>query len=140
MAKVVITQGPQAVGRQFLLEQDSYVLGRIAEANIQLVSQAVSRRHAQIYCEDDSFFVEDLGSVNGTYLNGNRLKTSTPLADGDQLKIGDFVLAFHREALPAPVEPEAKIRRKRWMSLPRTRRYTPRSRSRSYRPSCYCAW
>jgi serine phosphatase RsbU (regulator of sigma subunit)/pSer/pThr/pTyr-binding forkhead associated (FHA) protein len=108
MVKLVITQGPHAAGRQFLLEQDCYVIGRIPEANIQLASQAVSRRHAQIFCEDETYFLEDLGSVNGTFLNGNRLKSDTPLADGDQLRIGDFVLTFHREA-PAP-EPEAIIR------------------------------
>jgi serine phosphatase RsbU (regulator of sigma subunit) len=97
MATLVIRQG-QDVGRPFPLGEECSVIGRTADAAIYLPSQVVSRRHAQIRCEEGAYFIEDLGSFNGTLLNGRRIVGSQPLADGDQVTVGDYVLKFQTEA------------------------------------------
>ncbi len=96
MAKLIIVNGPQT-GREIVLGPQLQVIGRVSEAAIQLPSQNVSRRHAQIRCEAEGFFIEDLGSVNGTLLNGQRLHGDSPLTDGDELRIAEFVLAYRAE-------------------------------------------
>jgi phosphoserine phosphatase RsbU/P len=97
MATLIIHQGPN-VGEQFPLKGECTVIGRAVEATICLPSQAVSRRHAQVLHRDGAFLVEDLGSANGTRLNGQRIRNSTPLKNGDRLKVGDHVFLFHEES------------------------------------------
>jgi serine phosphatase RsbU (regulator of sigma subunit) len=96
MATLVILQGQNA-GQQFALRQECAVIGRSPTAAISLPSQVLSRRHAQIWCEDGTYFVEDLNSVNGTILNGRRITEAEPLADGDQLTLCDYLLRFHAD-------------------------------------------
>src|SRR5258708_5482318 len=97
MAILVIVEGPQC-GRQFPLEAGSAVIGRESSVNICLFVKAVSRRHAQIDCESGSYFVQDLSSNNGTFLNGQRIHERVPLRSGDHLTIGPYVLAMLQEA------------------------------------------
>lgn len=63
-------------------------------ADILVRDPKVSRSHAKFTVEDDCFFVWDFGSENGTFVNGNRIREATPLAENDVIKIGDtlFVL------------------------------------------------
>ena len=93
MAALVIHQGPNA-GQQFLLDKEDCVIGRSEEIGICLPSQAVSRRHAQVSFQDGAYHIEDLGSVNGTILNSERITESRRLKDGDELKLGDYTLVF----------------------------------------------
>jgi serine phosphatase RsbU (regulator of sigma subunit) len=97
MATLIVLQGPKP-WQQFPLAQGSAVIGRTAEASICLPAQSVSRRHAQISFHDGAYVLEDLGSVNGTFVNGQRLTEGQALTDGDQLKIGHCVLAFRVHA------------------------------------------
>jgi serine phosphatase RsbU (regulator of sigma subunit)/pSer/pThr/pTyr-binding forkhead associated (FHA) protein len=93
MAKLVILKGPNA-GREFALDQDSMVLGRQTDSALCLESQAVSRHHARLLHEEGNFFVEDLGSSNGTYVNGARIRERVPLTEQDTLQIGPYLLGL----------------------------------------------
>jgi hypothetical protein len=101
MFTLVIVKGPDA-GRHYPLDKESVVLGRLPNLEIVLASMAVSRRHAQIWQRDGSFFIEDLGTSNGTYLNGGHLSQPSPLAEGDTIQIGPYTLVFRREGEAVP--------------------------------------
>ncbi len=64
-------------------------LGRATECTIPIKDRYLSRRHAEIAFDNDAWLVRDLGSVNGTLLNGTRLHGAAPLRPGDRIKIGD---------------------------------------------------
>ncbi len=91
-ALLVVTRGPNA-GSQFLIEKDVTTLGRHPESDIFLDDITVSRRHAEIRRKDGSFFVHDMGSLNGTYVGRNRVE-NTQLAAGDEVQVGKFKLVF----------------------------------------------
>jgi phosphoserine phosphatase RsbU/P len=93
MASLVILEGPAAAATcEFPLARERTLIGRDVEVDIQLSSKTVSRQHAQILATDGAYFIEDLGSRNGTYLNGRRVVRRMPLGPKDQLKIGEFNL------------------------------------------------
>ena len=75
-------------GQSFPLSAGEYVIGRDPSAAIWIESSAVSRRHAKIVASASSVTIEDLGSRNGTFLNGRRLDARAPLASGDEVGIG----------------------------------------------------
>src|ERR1700724_2781697 len=95
MALLITLQGPDA-GRKYPLAGDCNVLGRQYDSHICLTGKAISRQHAQILCRDNAFFVEDLDSSNGTFLNGIRLgaHAPTPISHRDTLQIGTYVFAL----------------------------------------------
>ena len=75
------------MGKRYPLNGDRMVLGRLYESNICLSGQAVSRQHAQLLRRDNKFLIEDLGSSNGTFLNGLRIENSRAVA-GDVVTFG----------------------------------------------------
>jgi pSer/pThr/pTyr-binding forkhead associated (FHA) protein len=91
-ALLVVKRGPNA-GSQFLIEKDVTTAGRHPESDIFLDDITVSRRHAEIRRKDGNFLVHDMGSLNGTYVNRERVE-NTQLANGDELQIGKFKLVF----------------------------------------------
>jgi pSer/pThr/pTyr-binding forkhead associated (FHA) protein len=93
MARLVVREGPEP-GREFPLTEDRAVIGRDPEVSVSLRSKAFSRHHAQIWCVHGDYFVEDLGSTNGTFLNGKRVDRRMPLAAKDRLRVGEFTLEF----------------------------------------------
>ena len=94
MAILYAVQG-LAPGAQFSIEGSRAVLGRHPDCQVVLDDAAVSRHHAQITSEDDCYFIEDLGSRNGTYVNGRRIDGRAPLLDGDRVLICDLSFEFH---------------------------------------------
>ena len=71
------------------------VLGRAANSTIVLMGEKVSRRHAMVHAQgQDEYWLVDLGSANGTYLNARRVSQPCRLSDGDELKIADHALTF----------------------------------------------
>jgi adenylate cyclase len=80
-------------------------LGRAVGNDVTLVDDRVSRRHATIHSQgEQEFLLVDLGSRNGTYLNGRRVNQPTRLRDGDHLQVGPFTLTFHQ---PTAVDPSS---------------------------------
>lgn len=92
MPKLVLLQGGQAI--PYNLTAEATVLGRLPECTIQLQSNMVSRRHAEVFAKDGKYFVQDLGSGNGTFLNGKKLEGDSPLRHNDRLKLGPMLFRF----------------------------------------------
>ena len=69
-------------------------IGRSSEADVQIDDRFASSLHARLYSRGATYFAEDMGSTNGTYLNGTRLNGESELADLDELKIGDTEFRF----------------------------------------------
>jgi pSer/pThr/pTyr-binding forkhead associated (FHA) protein len=92
-ALLVVKRGPNA-GSRFLLDSDVTTAGRHPESDIFLDDVTVSRRHAEFRrSPNGGFVVRDVGSLNGTYLNRERID-SAELANGDEVQIGKYRLAF----------------------------------------------
>lgn len=94
MALLRVLQGDQP-GRLLPLEGPSVTLGRHPACDIVLESASVSRQHARILNIDGAFFVEDLHSRNGTYLNGRPVTQRLALGENDELGICDLAFVFH---------------------------------------------
>jgi hypothetical protein len=104
---VVITQtGQREVHR---VERSSMTLGRGADSDLMLANPRVSRCHACLTWDGERFLVQDLGSKNGTRINGTPVATPTPIADGDTLELADSRLQFQTSAPTVTVvlEPRA---------------------------------
>jgi DNA-binding winged helix-turn-helix (wHTH) protein len=80
--------------RQVALTEGENILGRAPDAAIWIDAPGVSRRHARIRLVGPRATVEDLGSKNGTFLKGQRVIAPSPLADGDQIRLGTVVVTF----------------------------------------------
>jgi hypothetical protein len=91
-ALLVVRRGPNA-GSRFLLDTDVTTAGRHPESDIFLDDVTVSRRHAEFRRERGQFSVRDVGSLNGTYVNRERVEQAT-LANSDEVQIGKFRLVF----------------------------------------------
>jgi hypothetical protein len=91
-ALLVVKRGPNA-GSRFLLDADVTTAGRHPESDIFLDDVTVSRRHAEFAREGGGFLVRDVGSLNGTYLNRERIDAAA-LAGGDEVQIGKYRLVF----------------------------------------------
>jgi len=98
-ALLVVRRGPN-VGARFLLDADVTTAGRHPDADIFLDDVTVSRRHATFTREDDTFTVADAGSLNGTYVNRDRIDTVV-LKDTDEVQIGKYRLVFFQGHEPA---------------------------------------
>jgi pSer/pThr/pTyr-binding forkhead associated (FHA) protein len=90
--------------REIPLKPGRYVVGRQEDANLRIPLPAVSRRHAEIVVDDDSLTVRDLGSSNGTYVNGERIQEAQ-IKPGDVLALGDFQLVAQINGVPMEVTP-----------------------------------
>ncbi len=91
-AMVVVKRGPNA-GSKYMLDADVTGAGRHPDSDIFLDDITVSRRHAEIARTREGFVVRDVGSLNGTYLNRERIDEAH-LRNGDELQIGKFKLVF----------------------------------------------
>ena len=81
-------------GKRIPLGEAPIVIGRATDAGVQLTDTSVSRRHAEVRPSGDGFVVVDLGSTNGTRVNGAGLSSERKLADGDTISVGDSLLRF----------------------------------------------
>ena len=89
-SRLVMSQGPQP-GQTFVLDQDLLTLGRDPGNNIVINDPQVSRQHTRIVRQGDLMVVEDMGSTNGTFVNGMRLTEPHTLANSDVIGLGDVV-------------------------------------------------
>jgi len=92
-AALVIRAGGGRVGESFPLNADRMTIGRRPDSDIFLDDVTVSRDHALLVRRSGDFFLDDLGSLNGTYVNRHRIE-SHRLEDGDELQVGKFKLTY----------------------------------------------
>jgi hypothetical protein len=93
-AKLVIHEEGRA--REVPMDKGLVTIGRLPDCEIVLKDKGASRRHAQLRVDDDVVTLTDLGSTNGTRLNGQQVQTRV-LQDGDKITVGTTVLEFRRE-------------------------------------------
>ena len=91
-ALLVVKRGPNA-GSRFLLDADVTTVGRSPDSDIFLDDVTVSRRHVEVERTPKGYLVRDVGSLNGTYLNRERIEAAA-LAGGDEVQIGKYRLVF----------------------------------------------
>ena len=82
------------INEEIPLTHELIILGRAAECDVVLADQRVSRRHAEVRRQEEGFILRDLGSTNGTWLNGRRLNAPALLHDGDVIEIGSARFTF----------------------------------------------
>jgi len=99
VASIQVIQGPDK-GRTFELVDGENIVGRL-DCNIELTDGTVSRRHAALTIRDGRWTLEDLGSANGTFLNGVRLSRSDDVQRGDQIRCGSTLLVFGGGGAPS---------------------------------------
>jgi ABC-type multidrug transport system ATPase subunit/pSer/pThr/pTyr-binding forkhead associated (FHA) protein len=97
--KLIVKEGSQS-GETYSLELNEIVLGREPGVEIQIDSPGVSRRHARLSRQNNQYFLEDLGSSNGTFLNGERLEKPRRVKHGDQIRLGQTVLLEYQDEQP----------------------------------------
>ncbi len=86
-----------SVGEMYKITAETTVIGRGQQADIQVIDEGISRRHAEIVHEGENIFIKDLGSTNGTYCNGDRINIHH-LSDGDKIQVGSTTIlkfTFH---------------------------------------------
>lgn len=89
---LIVKRGPNA-GSKFFLDGEATTIGRHPDSDIFLDDITVSRRHAEVRRDQDGFHLNDIGSLNGTYVNRERVE-ETALRSGDEIQIGKFKLVF----------------------------------------------
>jgi hypothetical protein len=92
-AALVIRAGGGRVGESFALDHDRMTIGRRPDSDVFLDDVTVSRDHALLVKRGGDYYLDDLGSLNGTYVNRHRIE-SHRLEDGDELQVGKFKLTF----------------------------------------------
>ena len=90
--------------REIALSEGENVLGRGADSLVWIESQGVSRRHARVFVASGLATLEDLGSKNGTFVNGIRATAAITLRDGDQLRIGNVPMTLRIYQKPSSTE------------------------------------
>ncbi len=92
-AALVVRSGGGRAGESFTVDRDRMSIGRTPDAAVFLDDVTVSRNHALIVRRRDGLYIDDLGSLNGTYVNRKRIESHL-LVDGDEIQIGKFKISF----------------------------------------------
>ena len=91
---LVIRAGGGRVGESFPIDGERMAIGRRPESDVFLDDVTVSRDHALLIRRGDQWYLDDLGSLNGTYVNRERIESHC-LREGDEVQIGKYKLTFH---------------------------------------------
>lgn len=105
--KLIVLAGAKE-GTQIPLKKDKFIIGRASECTLRAGSSAISRRHCAIVRKDDAWFVRDLGSRNGTFLNDTAVSEPTPLKVGDEIRVGPLHFRVAEVAAATDVSKTAK--------------------------------
>jgi pSer/pThr/pTyr-binding forkhead associated (FHA) protein len=98
-AKLLIVQGRPA-GKRLVFPRGDYYIGRGAECHVRPNSDMVSRQHCLLRVTEEAVFLRDLGSRNGTLVNGLLIARERRLQPGDQVQVGPLVFELQLECLP----------------------------------------
>ena len=90
---LVVRSGGGRAGEHFVPQGERTTIGRSPDCDVFLDDVTVSRKHAVLVRKDDGFFIEDQGSLNGTFVNRKRVE-SAQLEDGDELQVGKYRLTY----------------------------------------------
>ena len=101
--KLKVLRGASA-GKEIAVKGPKFFIGRSEECNLRANSDAISRRHCAISVTEESVLIRDLGSRNGTYVNGNRIEGDHQIEMGDQLRVGplEFLVTYVASATTSP--------------------------------------
>ena len=99
-AMLLVQRGPDA-GARFLLDSELVTVGRHPDSDIFLDDISVSRRHATFQRASSGYVIADLGSLNGSYVNRDRIDNEVTLSGGDEVQIGKYRLIYFAGALKA---------------------------------------
>jgi predicted component of type VI protein secretion system len=95
--KLVVKSGDD-INKIYLLDKEKNMIGRDPKSDFVIDDIEISRNHLEVIKKENTVFLEDLNSTNGTFLNGKRLEKTTEVADGDLISLGkNIVLEFIRE-------------------------------------------
>jgi len=92
-AALVIRAGGGRAGESFSIDEERVSIGRSPDAGVFLDDVTVSRNHALLVRRRDGLYIDDLGSLNGTYVNRRRIE-SHRLGDGDEIQVGKYKLSY----------------------------------------------
>ena len=110
--QLIMRRGPQP-GEITSLNKQAMIIGRDARHDIVINDPEVSRQHTRLLLQPEGYMLEDLGSTNGTFLNGVRLSQPILLSDGDEIGLGETVVlvfqAFVSEAIETVLAPNASV-------------------------------
>ena len=98
MIKFFVAKGPEQ-GRTFVLNGNIAQIGRGSENAVSLNESSVSRNHAKIYCEDDRYYIEDLQSRNGTWINGHAIASGkrVQVQEGVPIALGNVLVSVGKK-------------------------------------------
>lgn len=100
MAKLILLVQGQA--KTYDLKNGENVLGRLPECDIQIDSNMVSRKHAKVFAKGSDFLIEDLGSGNGTFVNGQKVESAQVLKTNDRIKLGPVLFRYEGDVKSVP--------------------------------------
>lgn len=90
---LLVQLGP-GQGEAYPISGDEFVLGRDPSSQLVVEDVEISRRHARLLAQSGGYAIEDLGSTNGTFVNGKRIRTVVPLEPGATIRLGENVLLY----------------------------------------------
>src|SRR5436190_10861969 len=86
---ILRVEPPERPAYEVDLRRDTLTIGRATDSDLSIPSLSLSRRHARLVARVGGFLVEDLGSRNGTFVNGTQIRAATPVSTGDEIRCGD---------------------------------------------------
>lgn len=102
--KVVLVRFKDGERRDYPIQKESVVIGRRQDSDLRIATQDVSRQHCQVALNGERLRVKDLGSSNGTFVNGKRI-AEQDLAAGDRLSVGPVTFVIQVDGKPAEIAP-----------------------------------
>ena len=101
MIEVFIAKGPEQ-GRSFVLNDKTAQIGRAANNQVCLNEPSVSRKHAKIFRDNNQYFIEDLRSRNGTWINGHVIESGVrvEVQEGDPIAVGNVLVSLGKKCIP----------------------------------------
>ncbi|MBZ0303793.1 MAG: FHA domain-containing protein [Anaerolineae bacterium] len=109
---LIVQDNNNSLLQHWVMEKDAVVIGRGEESDLTLDERQISRQHIRIFKDSSKYFVEDLESKNGTWLNGNQFKGIRQLSDGDEIHLALVVriqFVGSGATAPLPFEPPMSI-------------------------------